>query len=205
MEDGLLVIFSAPSGAGKSTLIHRLMEEEPSLAFAVSHTTRPPRPGERDGEDYYFVSDVAFDHMLRQRSFVEWAWVHGHRYGTSRQEVDRLLRSGREVIFDVDFQGGRALMRRFPEAVSLFILPPSLAEVHRRLLGRGTNSPEEIALRLRNARVEIAVAGEYRYAVVNDHLDRALDDIRTILRAERLRSRRVAGLVRALVAEEVPG
>jgi len=204
MQEGLLVIFSAPSGGGKSTLIHRLMEAEGRMAFSVSHTTRSPRPGEQDGVDYYFVSEETFDRMLADGAFVEWARVHGHRYGTSRGEVQRLLRLGQDVLFEVDFQGGRALMRRFPEAVSIFVLPPSMAEVHRRLLARGTDTPEQIALRLRNARMEIAAAGEYRYAVVNDDLDRALADVRAILAAERLRSHRAADRIRRLVAEEVP-
>lgn len=204
MQEGLLVIFSAPSGGGKSTLIHRLMAEEGRMAFSVSHTTRAPRPGEQDGVDYYFVSEETFDRMLAENAFVEWARVHGHRYGTSRKEVERLLRLGQDVLFEVDFQGGRALMRRFPEAVSIFVLPPSMAEVRRRLRSRGTDAPEEIALRLRNARMEIAVAGEYRYVVVNDDLDRVIGDVRAILAAERLRSHRAADRIRSLVAEEVP-
>lgn len=204
MQEGLLVIFSAPSGGGKSTLIHRLMAEEGRMAFSVSHTTRAPRPGEQDGVDYYFVSEETFDRMLAENAFVEWARVHGHRYGTSRKEVERLLRLGQDVLFEVDFQGGRALMRRFPEAVSIFVLPPSMAEVRRRLRSRGTDAPEEIALRLRNARMEVAVAGEYRYVVVNDDLDRVIGDVRAILTAERLRSHRAADRIRALVAEEVP-
>jgi len=204
MQEGLLVIFSAPSGGGKSTLIHRLMQDEPGMAFSVSHTTRAPRPGERDGVDYHFVSEATFDRMLAEGAFVEWARVHGHRYGTSREEVKRLLRLGRDVLFEVDFQGGRALMRRFPRAVSIFVLPPSMAEVRRRLLARGTDSPESVSLRLKNARMEIAVAGEYRYAVVNDDLDRAVRHVRAILTAERPRSDRAQDRIRALVAEEVP-
>ncbi len=201
--DGLLVILSAPSGVGKTTLIHRLLAEEPSCTFAVSHTTRPPRPGERDGCDYYFIGEDDFDRMVAAGEFLEWAVVHAHRYGTSRAEVARLTDQSRDVVFEVDFQGGRALMRLFPEAVSVFVLPPSLAEVRRRLEGRGTDDPETMALRLHNARIEIATAFEYRYAVVNDDADRALRDIRTILAAERLKSARSKDLVRSLVAEDV--
>ena len=200
---GLLLVLSAPSGAGKSTIIGRLLAHEPTLAFSVSHTTRPPRTGEVDGVDYHFASDEAFDRMLAADGFAEWANVHGRRYGTSLDEVRRLQSLGRDVIFDVDFQGGRALMRRFPEAVAVFVLPPSLAEVKRRLVARGTDNGDTIALRLQNARVELATAGEYRYAVTNDDLDRAVDDVRAILRAERLRAARQADRVRALVAEEV--
>lgn len=201
--DGLLVIISAPSGVGKTTLIRRLLTEEPACTFAVSHTTRPPRPGERDGSDYCFVGEDEFDRMVAAGEFLEWAVVHAHRYGTSRAEVARLQAQGRDVVFEVDFQGGRALMRLFPDAVSIFLLPPSMAEVRRRLEGRGTDDPATMALRLHNARVEIATAFEYRYAVVNDDIERALRDLRTILSAERLKSARCKDLVRALVAEDV--
>lgn len=201
--EGLLIVISAPSGVGKTTLIRRLLREEPSCTFAVSHTTRPPRPGEKDGVDYYFVSESDFDRMIGASEFLEWAVVHSHRYGTSRAEVERLRAQGRDVVFEVDYQGGRALMRHFPESVSIFVLPPSMAEVRRRLAERGTDSPDEVALRLRNARVEIATAFEYRYAVVNDEVGRALGDIRTILAAERLASARAKTLIRALVSEDV--
>ncbi len=201
--DGLLVIISAPSGVGKTTLIRRLLLEEPSCTFAVSHTTRPPRPGEQDGFDYYFIREDEFDRMVEADEFLEWAMVHAHRYGTSRAEVARLQAQGRDVVFEVDFQGGRALMRLFPDAVSIFLLPPSMAEVRRRLEGRGTDDPPTMALRLHNARVEVATAFEYRYAVVNDDVGRALRDLRTILSAERLKSARCKDLVRALVAEDM--
>ncbi len=201
--DGLLVIISAPSGVGKTTLIRRLLAEEPTCVFAVSHTTRAMRPGEVEGRDYYFIGDEEFDRMVAAGAFLEWALVHGHRYGTSRGEVERLRAMGRDVVFEVDFQGGRALMRAFPEAVSIFVLPPSMAEVRRRLQLRGTDDPSAMDLRLRNARMEIATAFEYRYAVVNEDVERALRDIRVILAAERLKSVRHMDLVRALVAEEV--
>ena len=199
--DPLLVIFGAPSGTGKTTLVRRLLEVEPTFAFAVSHTTRPPRPTEVDGESYHFVDDAAFDRILAADGFAEWAHVHQHRYGTSIAEVDRLRRAGRDVLFDVDYQGGRSLMRCFPAAASIFILPPSMAEVRRRLQGRGTEAAAATEVRLRNARIEIAAAGEYRYNVVNDDLDRCVGELRAILVAERLRAHRMAALVRALAAE----
>lgn len=201
--EGLLVIISAPSGVGKTTLIKRLLEERPEMVFAVSHTTRPKREGEVEGRDYYFVDEETFSRMVAQGEFLEWAVVHQHRYGTSKKEVERLLQTGRDVVFEVDFQGGRALMRHYPEAVSIFILPPSLKEVERRLRKRGTDDEETIALRLKNARIEIATAFEYRYAVINDDVERALREVLTILDAERLRSRWALPHVRALVAEEV--
>lgn len=201
---GILVILSAPSGAGKTTIIQRVMEDEGGrCAFAVSHTTRAPRNGEVDGREYHFVDDATFDRMVAGDRFAEWAWVHSNRYGTALDEVARLTDNGQDVIFDVDYQGGRALMRRFPDAASIFVLPPSLAEVKRRLEGRGTDGDGTIRLRLDNARVEIAAAGDYGYCVVNDEIDRATADVRAILRAERLRARRSAAHIRALAAEKV--
>jgi guanylate kinase len=198
---GILAILSAPSGVGKTTIIQRVMADDPNCAFAVSHTTRVPRKGEVDGRDYYFVDDAAFDGLVAAGAFAEWAHVHGKRYGTSVAEISRLADAGRDVIFEVDFQGGRALMRRFPDAVTVFIVPPSMAEVHRRLVGRGTDDADTIARRMHQARVEIATAGEYRYLVVNDDLDRAVADVQAILRAERLRSVRFPERIRSLVAE----
>jgi guanylate kinase len=200
---GLLVVLSAPSGAGKSTIIQRVMAAEPTAAFSVSHTTRAPRAGEVDGVHYHFVDEAEFARIERAGGFVEWAHVHGHRYGTSVAEVARLLSEGRDVVFDVDFQGARSLMRRFADAVTIFVLPPSMAEVRRRLEGRGTDDAETIRLRLQNARVEIATAGEFGYTVTNDVLDLVVEDVRAILRAERLRATRHADTVRTLVAEEV--
>jgi guanylate kinase len=200
---GLLLVLSAPSGAGKSTIIGRLMAAEPGMAFSVSHTTRPPRAGEVDGVDYHFVTEDRFGEILAADGFAEWAHVHGRRYGTSLAEVRRLQDTGRDVVFDVDYQGARQLMRRFPDAVSVFVLPPSLAEVKRRLEARGTDDGQTIALRVANARVELATAGEYRYAVTNDDLDRAVADVQAILRSERNRATRQADRVRSLVAEEV--
>ncbi len=200
---GLLVVFSAPSGAGKTTIISRVRAVEPNCAFSVSHTTRAPRAGEVEGIDYHFVTEDGFSDIERSGGFVEWAHVHAHRYGTSVAEVDRQLAAGRDVLFDVDYQGGRALMRRYPDAVTIFVLPPSMAEIRRRLQGRALDDEATIRLRLHNARIEIATAGEYRFTVTNEELDRAVEDVRAILRAERLRSSLHAARIRQLVAEEV--
>ncbi|MBM4395236.1 MAG: guanylate kinase [Deltaproteobacteria bacterium] len=203
MGRGLVIIVSAPSGTGKTTLIRRVLAAEPGAAFSISHTTRPPRNGERDGTDYRFVSDADFDRMVEEGAFVEWARVHQHRYGTSRGEVERLLSTGRDVVFDVDYQGGRALMRAFPDAVSVFVLPPSMEEVRKRLYSRGSEAPDAMRARLQKARVEMACAGEYRYNVVNGDLDRCVADVLAIVRADRLRSTRAAACVRELVAQPV--
>lgn len=201
---GLLVIVSAPSGAGKTTLIKRLLEAEPDCAFAVSHTTRKPRDGEVEGRDYYFVSEEKFHGMAEVGDFAEWAEVYqGLYYGTGRSEVERLRDSGRDVVFEVDFHGGRSLMRLYPDAISIFVLPPSMAVVKERLTGRGTDDERSIAERLATARTEIATAHEYRYIVTNDDLETAVEDIRTIVRAARLDNERSAEQVRALVAEDV--
>jgi len=200
--DGLLVIISAPSGAGKTTLIRRLLEEDEDCVFAVSHTTRMPRGGEEEGKDYYFVDEAGFRTMIENGEFAEWAEVHGRLYGTSAREVRGLMAAGRDVLVEVDYQGGRSLMRLFPEAVSVFILPPRMSEVRKRLEGRGAEDAEELRARLDKARVEIAASNEYKYAVLNDDLQEAVDDLTTIVRAERLRHERRAGLVRRLVAEE---
>lgn len=201
--EGLLIVVSAASGAGKSTLIRRMMELHPTCAFSISHTTRPPRDGEVDGVHYHFVSDAEFDRMVAADAFAEWARVHQHRYGTSLAEVERLLSEGRDVVFDVDFQGGRRLMRRFPNAVTVWVLPPSMADLKARLVARGTDTSEAVEVRLKNARTEIAVAGEYAYNVVNDDVERCLADLCGIVAAERNRSSRRADLVRRLAAEKV--
>ncbi|HOD07256.1 MAG TPA: guanylate kinase [Myxococcota bacterium] len=199
---GILVIISAPSGAGKSTIIRRILAQDSNCRFAVSHTTRSPRAGEVDGTDYYFVSRQDFLRMVDEGRFAEWADVHSNLYGTSIAEVERLSSQGIDVVFEVDYQGGRSLMRRFPQAVSIFILPPSMAEVRHRLVERGTDDEATIQMRMHNARVEIATAGEYGFAVVNDDLDDAVSKVREIIGAARLRSNRFAGMIRDLVAEK---
>jgi guanylate kinase len=199
----LLLILSAPSGAGKSTLARALLDAEPNFALSTSHTTRPPRPGETPGLDYHFVSEAEFACMGDAGEFAEWAEVHGHRYGTSNAEVDRLLASGRDVLFDVDYQGARALMRRYPEAVSVFVIPPSMADLKVRLLRRGTETAADLGLRLQDARIDLAAAGEYQYVVVNDEREHAVEDLRAIVRAARMRARCQAGRVKALAREAI--
>ncbi|KAF0189195.1 MAG: guanylate [Desulfobulbaceae bacterium] len=196
MITGKLFIFSAPSGAGKTTLLKKVMADVPGLAFSVSHTTRSPRSGEKDGVDYYFVSRGEFETMREQSAFLEWAEVHGNFYGTSGPAVFAQVSSGIDVVLDIDIQGAAILRTsaKIPatiSAASLFITPPSLQELERRLRGRGTDSEETILLRMRNARREMQEALAYDYLVVNDTLEQAIDTVRAIIIAERSRGHRL--------------
>ncbi|RUM88612.1 MAG: guanylate kinase, partial [Thermovibrio sp.] len=152
---GLLIVISAPSGTGKTTLVHMLLKEFPDLEFSVSYTTRPPRPGEVDGRDYHFVDRKTFERMIEEGDFLEWAEVYGNLYGTSRTQVLKALNEGKDVILDIDTQGALQVKKNFPEAVLIFILPPSLKELERRLRNRGTDDEETIERRLKTAREEI--------------------------------------------------
>jgi guanylate kinase len=185
-----IIIVSGPSGCGKSTLIARLRREFPELGFSVSHTTRPPRPGEQDGREYHFLSAARFAAMVRAGGFAEWAVVHGQRYGTSWKEVRDRTRNGGTVLLDVDVQGARAIRRRFPEAIAVFIVPPSLAALKQRLRRRQQRLDDEARRRLKAALGELRAWRGYDYIVVNDELEAALADLRCLLRAFRLRAGR---------------
>jgi guanylate kinase len=184
---GLLLVLSAPSGAGKTTLAHRFRARHPDAVFSVSATTRPPRGAERDGVDYHFVGPERFAELVAAGAFAEWAEVHGQRYGTLRATVDEALRAGRVALFDIDVQGGSQLKEAFPrEAATVFVLPPSLDELERRLRGRSTDSDEVIRRRLAAARAEAARGlASYDYVVVNDDLERALEALDAIAAHER--------------------
>jgi guanylate kinase len=188
-----VVVLSGPSGAGKSSFVELLLNAGLDLRYSVSATTRSRRPHEKEGEDYFYLSREEFQRRVGVGEFVEWAEVHGEMYGTLRAETDRWLSAGRNVLLDIDVQGGRAVRKVYPDGVYIFVLPPSLDSLERRLRGRGTDSEERIRLRLENARREIALASEYDYAVVNDDLQAAYRQVASIIVAETCRvSRRVA-------------
>ncbi len=189
---GQLFVLSAPSGAGKTTILKRVMQEIAKLAFSVSHTTRQPRKGEMDGVDYHFVSVEEFTGMRDEGMFLEWAEVHGNLYGTSRMAVLEQLEKGIDIILDIDVQGASIISEDdSQDSVSIFVAPPSLQELERRLRGRGTDSEETIMLRLGNARKEMNSAKQYDYLVVNDNLDEAAATLKAVLIAERSRSHRL--------------
>jgi guanylate kinase len=190
-KPGLIIVVAAPSGAGKRTVIERLraLREEP-FGITVSATTRPPRTGEKNGTDYFFLDRTEFQSRLAAGDFIEQAEVHGNLYGTLRAEMERISQSGLDVFLELDIQGVRNLWKLGYDFVSVFIMPPSEEELERRLRGRGTDSEEVIALRLHNARGEIASCNEFEYIVVNDDVSRAAADLDAIIRAEKCRARR---------------
>lgn len=194
-----ILIVSGPSGCGKSTLIARLRREFPDLEFSVSHTTRPPRPGEQDGRDYHFVSAARFAAMVRANRFAEWAVVHGQRYGTSWKEIRDRTSGGRTVLLDVDVQGARAIRRRFPEAMAVFIVPPTLAALKQRLRRRQHRLDDEARRRLAAALTELRAWRGYDYIVVNDELAAALADLCCLVTAFRLRAGRAGTRMKRLL------
>ncbi len=183
---GTLYVIAAPSGAGKSTLVRLLLEREPTIALSISCTTRSPRPGEQDGREYHFVAVDDFLQRISREEFLEWAEVHGNFYGTSQKWIAEQLNNGRDVLLEIDWQGAQQVRKLFPEMVSIFILPPSMDELQRRLVGRGTDSHEVIERRLAAAQAEMRHVGEFDYVIINDLLDQALDDLRAVVRASRL-------------------
>jgi guanylate kinase len=193
---GLLIVLSSPSGAGKSTLSRMLMDADPEITMSVSATTRPKRPGEEEGVHYHFVDDAEFDRMIETGDFVEWAPVFGFRYGTPKAPVKDALRDGRDILFDIDWQGTQQLHAAMGEdLVRIFLLPPSMAELENRLHTRGTDSDSVIADRMARAEGEISHWAEYDYVLVNSDADACLAQIRTIVTAERMKRARQIGLV----------
>ncbi|TNF58484.1 MAG: guanylate kinase [Burkholderiales bacterium] len=184
---GNLFVVAAPSGAGKSSLVKALMELDQRVAPSVSHTTRAPRGQELHGREYFFVSNETFDHMVAQDAFLEWAHVHGNRYGTSKAAIEQRMQAGADVVLEIDFQGAIQVKRIFPNAVLIFILPPSWEELRSRLERRNEDSADTIELRLQNAAREMAHAREFDFVIINELFERALFDLKAIVHAQRLK------------------
>jgi len=184
---GNLFVVAAPSGAGKSSLVKALMELDSGIQPSVSHTTRPPRGQEKHGREYFFLSPAEFDGMVARDAFLEWAHVHGHRYGTSKKAVEERIAQGADVILEIDFQGALQIRKTFANAVMIFILPPSWEELRSRLERRGEDSAAVIELRLKNAAEEMSQAGQFDFVIINELFERALFDLKAIVHAQRLR------------------
>jgi guanylate kinase len=193
---GVLFVLSSPSGAGKSTIARMLLAADPAIAMSISVTTRPMRPGEVDGQDYHFVDVDRFKQMVADGEFLEWAHVFDHRYGTPRAPVERMLAEGRDVLFDIDWQGAQQLHQQAGgDVVRVFILPPSVEELERRLRARGTDDAAVVAARMARASSEISHWDGYEYVLINDDVDRCFEEVHAILKVERLKRKRQTGLI----------
>ncbi len=199
VRHGNVFVLSAPSGTGKSTLSHRLVGNHPDLIFSISYTTRPPRPGEVDGQDYFFVDDATFDAMVRGDEFVEWVQVYEKRYGTGRKWLEDVLATGRDVLLDIETTGALNLRRAIPDATMIFLLPPSAADLEKRLRGRGKDSEEQIKLRMQHARHELELYHTYDYLVVNEDLEAAYRQLESVILATRARREKMVGAAQAIL------
>jgi guanylate kinase len=198
-REPILIVVSGPSGAGKSTVLARALAEMDRLQFSISHTTRKPRSGEKDGIEYHFTTRAKFLEMKASGQFLERAEVHGELYGTARSEYDRAREQGVDLLLDVDVQGAAQVRAQFADAVSVFILPPSYLALERRLRGRGPNEEAQFRRRLDAARKELALYREYEYAIVNEHLEVSVEELKSIIRATRCRTSRVDGLAQRIL------
>ncbi|MBQ6006114.1 MAG: guanylate kinase [Selenomonadaceae bacterium] len=192
MTRGLLIVVSGASGTGKGTVCKKILTDLPEVAYSISATTRTPRPGEVDGREYYFLSVDEFKAWIADEKFLEYAEVYGNFYGTPLNKIEERLNRGEDILLEIDVQGALNVKRKCPEGIYIFLLPPSLEELKRRIEGRGTESPESLSRRLKNAVAEIKIGLEYDYVVVNDSVDKAVAEIKSILTAERLKVARNA-------------
>jgi guanylate kinase len=193
----IIFIVSAPSGTGKTSLCNGVIRQIPRLTFSVSHTTRPPRPGEKNGTDYYFVAPEVFKQYIAEHKMAEWTEIYGNCYGTSTETIERMFDSGCDILLDIDERGARQLVDKYPACVTILVLPPSLDELKKRLRERGTDDPGSIARRLKQAQDEITAMSWYQYVVVNDRFDDAVAQLSSIIIAERCR--RDHGLIQSIV------
>lgn len=196
---GMLFVVSSPSGGGKGTLIQRVLKQVRNLSYSVSYTTRAPRNGEVEGREYFFVTPEEFEAMVAAGEFLEWAHVHGKLYGTSRKQVSRDVFKGRDIILEVDVQGAASVRELVTESVSIFILPPSVETLRKRLIARGTDSSEELELRLRNAPTELKHYKSFDYVIINDEVGRAANQLSCIVEAERVRRARQEPQIKRVV------
>jgi guanylate kinase len=198
-QSGILFVVSSPSGGGKGTLIQRVLSRVQNLSYSVSYTTRKPRNGEVHGREYFFVTREEFSRMVEKNDFLEWATVHSHLYGTSRRQVAQDVSSGRDIVLEVDVQGAASIRDLIHDAVSVFILPPSLDVLRERLIARGTDAPEELAVRLRNAPEELKAYKTFDYVIINDDVEQASAKLMAIIEAERMRLARQEEKIRGVV------
>ena len=198
---GTLFVVSSPSGGGKGTLIRRVLEVVDNLSYSVSYTTRGPRPNEVNGREYFFVDPATFEEMTADGEFLEWACVHGNYYGTSRRQIAEKTAAGVDIILEVDVQGAASVRQLLMDSVSVFILPPSYAVLRNRLCARGTDSPENLELRMRNAPEELKQYSSFDYVIINDEIERAVGQLASIIYAERARCVRQESVVRKVITE----
>ena len=187
-KKGIVFIVTAPSGTGKSTLCNLVLEKESNLEFSVSYTSRSPRPAEKEGKDYFFISKKEFRNKIDSNNFLEWAIYVDNYYGTDKLKTREVIESGRDILLDIDIQGADSIKEALPEAIRIFILPPSKEVLKQRLKDRGTNTPGDLQMRLTTAKTEVEKGAEFEYVIINDDLEKALMDLRAIIRAERLKT-----------------
>ena len=204
LSRGILFVVSSPSGGGKGTLIRRVLDVVPDLSYSVSFTTRAPRSGEVNGREYFFVGQPTFEEMVAANEFLEWACVHGHLYGTARRQVAEETAAGLDIILEVDVQGAASVRKLGLDSVSMFILPPSYEVLRQRLLARGTDTPEELEIRLRNAPDEIRQYAAFDYVIINDDVTTAADQLASIVYAERTRCKRQERVVNQVIQNFKP-
>jgi guanylate kinase len=201
MNRGMLIVVSSPSGGGKGTLIDRVLKTVPNVSYSVSFTTRAPRPTEEDGREYFFVDRSTFEEMIERGEFLEWADVYGHLYGTSSTQVERERAAGHDIILEIDVQGAESIRQKIPDVVSIFILPPSFELLRERLLARGTDSADALERRMRGAPSEVEQYRHFQYVILNDDIDRASQQLASVIYAERARRERQEANLRSALED----